>query len=248
MNETFIPKGAPPPQQSTQGDMPIEVKAQVEMSRVTADSRFLTHVQRAAQIQQLERFREIETQEQYDQAIGVFSAAKDTLRELEELRKEYVAYPTKVVSMINGLFRQVRDGLERSKAHIGVLIDKKKMLDEAAARRAAEEAAKQAPEDREVEDGVTAVAVEPTPVVEPSNVVESSRGEKVHTRVTEELEIVNLGAFLKACGSKAKKNEWLVPHVEEIVSVNLNKLRALMKENGKRSVDGVRVNKKRTTV
>ena len=230
----------------------LELKASMEVAKVAGNPALLGLIGRSTQLAQWKNFKLIENQVQYDQAIDAFSATKIVLKELEDLRHGVVDFPTKVVSLVNGLFKSVRDGVEKSKVHIGGIINVKKQSDAAAAQRAADAAAlaavDQTPQVVTNVSGENVVEFEPPPIQVPSNVVESAKGAKVHTRTDTEVSITNLELFLKAVVSKNKRNLWLSENAAGLVNVNLTVLKKLIAENGKKKVDGVSIEKVERTV
>jgi len=233
--EEFIPNGV-----DTGGNtlMPVEVRASMELVKVTQDARMLGVIQAATRLAQLRQFGKIETQEQYDQAIDAFSAVKEALKTAEFIRHEYVDFPTTVVKLTNDFFRSVKDNLESTKAHLSQIIQAKKSADEAAAKRATEELAGMGPVVKTGSDGVTTVEIEPNIEI-PKNVVMSAKGAKVHTRRDTVVKVVDLRAFLKAAMSKSTRNIWLNEGIEELVEVKVGVLKRLIIENKRSKVPGV---------
>lgn len=233
-------------------ELSIEVKASLELVKVTQDAVLLQMISQATQLQQLRQFHKIETQAQYDQAIDAFDACKKLIAEWEAKRHWFVDYPTKVVDLINGFFRTVKDGMTATKTHLGKLIDARKLQDIEAANRAQvatnEAAAAQITTGEPPENGMGIVQLEPTPVQMPSNVVTSARGAKVHTRKDTVLQMKDLQEFLKACTSKSARNLWLSENAEKLVVVNLAALKQLMKENEKKVVPGIEVVEERKVI
>jgi len=245
MND-FIPAAAPVvPQQTT------DQQATIEFAKVAGDQRLIVLMQQSAQLSLFLPFKKIETLEQYDQAIDAFTASKKTIKDLETLRHSAVDYPTKLVKMINGLFKQIRDGIERSKNHLGLIINAKKQADDALAKAAEieAEAKRQAaidagvpviPEVIDAGDGVGEVQMEGNviPVI-PSNTVESARGAKVHTRKDIEVEVVDLKLFLKTLASKNQRYEWFTDEAESLIEVKIGPLKALHKANSAKKIPGL---------
>ena len=227
-------------------------QANVQFAQVAADQRLLNLMQASAQLQLFQQFKVIETQAQYDQAIDAFTAAKGKIKELEDLRKGVVAVPTKFVQMVNNLFKQIRDGISRSKDHLGDIIDAKKQKDLQAAELAAKEAAEKVKEgEPEVveEDGVGVVQMgegEQTPP--PSNVIKSAKGAKVHTRKDILVEVVDIPLFLKTLSSKNKRYGWFTEKADDLVEVKLGVLKQLVKDNRQKKIPGVKVKEITKTV
>jgi len=212
----------------------------MELARVTADSRLLRIIQTATTLKVLEQYKVIETQEQYDQAIDAFEALKQAIKDAEAIRKDAVAFPTRITQLINGFFKPIRDGIEKTKDHVGVLIQRKKSADAEAAQRAQEAAVAQAQATGEaaVVDGV--VQFDDTVPV-PGNVVESAKGAKVHTRTHDTLEITDLVVFLKACISKSPRYSYLAGNINEIVAVNTGLVLKIAKEKKVKKVPGCEI-------
>lgn len=277
MNDNFIPNGQQgqvvPVQNIPQiTELPLEVKVQMKVGEAASDVRVMDIIKDSAKLKQLKNFTKIETTEQYDQAIDCFNLAKERLTEAERLRHEYVDLPTMVSRSINAFFKTIRDGLESSKGHIGVLIDKKKQKDEEEQRKIREEAEKERVKKEaellkaqelkakmQEEDGVDGeeeVIVpdfqeESLPKVppEPSNVVSSEKGAKVHTRTTEVYEVEDLLAFLKGVVSNAKRMEWFTKYRDEVVTVNLAVVKKIDQENkGRKAIPGIKKRVERKTV
>ena len=231
----------------------LELKASMEVAKVAGNPALLGLIKRSTQLAQWKNFKLIENQVQYDQAIDAFNEAKSILKDAEDLRHGVVDFPTKVVSLVNALFKSVRSGVEGCKGHIGGIINVKKQADAAAAQRAADAAAavmekEQVPQVVEDATGQSVVQFEPPPVEVPSNVVESAKGAKVHTRTDTVVEITDLVEFLKAVVSRNKRNVWLNENAGELVGVNLSVLKKLIAENNKKSVPGVAIRKETRTV
>jgi hypothetical protein len=164
--------------------------------------------------------------------------------------------------MVNALFKQVRDGMLKSKDHVGRLIDvrkgeiereflRKKAEAEEQERERLEKIKKGEKQDvvtEEVTEGIEKVQMEIKIPDAPENTVVSTRGAKVHTRQTESLEIIDLAAFLKLLVSKDRRNGWLVEKRGELVKIDTGLLQKLMKENKKAKVGGVKVVKDTKTV
>jgi len=220
------------------------IQANAQFAQVAADQRLLSLMQASAQLQLFQQFKKIETQAQYDQAIDAFTAAKEKIKDLEDLRKSVVAVPTKFVQMVNNLFRQIRGGIEKSKEHLGDIIDAKKQMDLQAAELAAKEASEKIKEgEPEVveEDGVGTVQMgEGGQTPPPSNVVESARGAKVHTRKDILVEVVDLKLFLKTLSSKNKRYEWFTEKADDLIDVKLGVLKQLVKDNRQKKIPGVK--------
>jgi len=242
MNEDFVPVG-----QGSTTSAPIvtnkEMEANLELAKAASDTRLLNLIQSASVLKQLKQFARIETQQQYDQAIDAFNSTKELVKDVEKIRHEYVDFPTSVAKLINGFFKPIRDGIESTKDHLGKIIDAKKRVDFDAAKALAKQQREKAaeigePVTVETSDGVREIVIG-ADVLPPNNVVSSAKGAKVHTRIGKEVKIVDLVAFLKACVSKAERNQWLAEHVESLVTVNESALLSLIKEGGKKKVPGV---------
>lgn len=230
-----------------QAEPNTDMLAAGKLAEVAGDQRFIAICQQSAQLSVFQQFKTIETPEQYDQAIDAFDASKKAVKDLEALRHTVVDYPTKFIKLVNGLFKQIRDGLEVSKKHLGVIINSKKAADEEAAQAAIEEQKDQTDGEAIVnEDGVVQMGDEP--ILPPSNTVESARGAKVHTRKDIEVEIEDMTAFLKALVSKNARYGWFVSVKEELIEVKIGALKRLIKDNGGKKIPGVKVTKVTKTI
>lgn len=249
--EDFIPKTVE--QTALDNTKKAELMANMELAKVTADQSFLAIIRKAStwKLAVQQSPKAIETTADFDTAINAFDEMKEELKSLETMRKGYVAFPTKVVGMVNGLFRTVRDDIEGSKLFLGNLIQAKKSADEEAVRRAQEEAAEKAaagetpaPVEQEVSDGIGKVEFESPAPEMPANTVESSRGAKVHTRTDIGVEVEDLKEFLKVLVSKEERHKWLTDNVAEIVTINIGTVKRLLKENDrKKKVKGLKIEK-----
>ena len=237
MNEIFVPIGQ---ENVKPTPMTTELKANLELAKVLQDNTMLALIQRTTQLKQLQQFNVIETDVQYSQAIDSFDLTKKTIKELENIRHEYVDFPTKVTQLINNFFRDIRVGVEKTKRHLGIIIDKKKQAD-----------VKQAEREQKLHEETGAVVVD-TPdedvkqvvmdkpeVVLPENVIKSERGAKVHTRSDTSVEIIDFAAFLKVCAGKNKRFKCFQSHKEELININHSVLKRLVKDGKKRSVPGL---------
>ena len=254
MNEQFIP---------IQKMDSLEVRANIEYAKAAGDPAFLEFLQLQVKWQPIEgNLKKLAGDEDLNKAVDLFDEMKVAIKNLDDLRLQHVAFPTKVVSMVNSLFKQVRDGMLKSKDHVGRLIDvRRQEVEREFQRKKAEaeeqerkrlEAAKKGEVGEvvveEVATGVEKVQMEIQVPDAPENTVVSTRGAKVHTRSTESVEIVNLEAFLKLVVSKDKRNGWLVERRKDLITIDTNLLGKLMRDNKKNKVKGVRVEKVTKTV
>lgn len=232
-----------------------DTKANMELVTVINDARIANILQWDAYLKQFQSFKKIETPEQYTQTIEAFDAAKERLKELEGLRHMYVDYQTKVVGLKNGYFRQVREGLERSKGHLGGLIQKKKDEDLAAAmrQREAEEALieEQGSVEQVLEDGMNLVQTSGSePVTQiPGNVVETSSGARVHSRETLTVTVYDKKELIKAAIGTNKRFGYLQEVFDEMVEINTAVLKRAIKGKAKiKKVPGVEFEKGKRVV
>lgn len=230
-----------------------ELKANIELAKAAVDPAFLAFVQKQIFWDQNrpntpDRIPDDETEKNM---VGLFDEMKQALKELEQLRLRYVAFPTKVVNMINGLFRQTRQGIEKNKTFVGGLIarrqeEKRQAYErELAAQQAKEaEGVRQEPIFQQNGEGVGRVQFE-TPAPEaPPNTVSSDKGAKVTMRSDLEVEVVDLRDFLKALVSKEQRGQWLSGEYEKLVTINMGPLKQLLKDNPtKRKVKGLKITK-----
>lgn len=110
-----------------------EMQINLEMAKCASSTEFLSIVKKQVdwQREKIATPARITTQEELQAAVQVFDEMKRTLNELEKIRLAKVAFPTKIVNMINGLFRQVKIGIRDSKDFIGGKIAKKQAEDQA---------------------------------------------------------------------------------------------------------------------
>ena len=257
MSEEFVATNRTQPLVEVQTVNNEEIRVAGEIAKVAGDVRVMNVVRLGAQLAQLRKFKKIENQEQYEQAIDAFGALKDGLKDLEETRHHYVDFPTKLVRYVNNFFKPIREDLENTKGHIGGLIDAKKLADQKAAEeeagKVAEEQAQKSPEERgqgEVVSVGDGQEMPLTPELEAAtrNVVTSARGVSVHTRQREVCVIENLEDFLRQCVSRSERNKWLVEEIGSLITVDTVRLAKLLREAGKRRLKGVRIEMVRTTV
>jgi hypothetical protein len=252
MNDDFVSNNPTPPVTPVilTPEQSLELRANMELVKPATDSRFIDIMTKQIHWkgQHAATPAAIADDKQYKHAIDIFDEMKKQNKALEELRKEYVAFPTKVVSMINGLFKTVRDSIDLSRGIVGKLIQDKKSADEKAALllvAQAEEKAKAGElESSEIDDGVSKVDFEPTLPELPGNVVESGSGAKVHTRTSLSVEVMDLGEFLKIMTSKQNRLFWLTDHLAEVVKIDIPALSRILKENPtKRKINGLKIEK-----
>jgi len=245
MTEQFVPmnKGENLPAAATS----LETRASQELAKVLQDGRVLQLMQYTATLHQLLPVTAIENQSQYDQVIDAFDSAKKLINLVEERRVEFVGFPTKVVKLINDMFKQIKGNVAIAKDHFGALIEAKKQFDAAVFKRAHEEAGPQEPHVIEGEDGVGVVDFDNTPP-EPSNVVTSARGAKTHSRSDIEVTIIDPVALLKVIVSKNKRYADINAAVGELVEIKIGPLKRLIKEGKRRSLPGVKIEQTSKTV
>lgn len=229
-----------------------EMKANIELAKVSAEPGFLGLVQQQISWRGVcGSLVKVENAEGAKALTDHFDGMKKDLKALETLRLSKVAFPTKVVRMINGLFKQVKDGIESDKGKVGGLIADWNVRETERVERLRREVEEQK-EKGEVqvtkeeagEDGVGKVQFG-TPVPDlPGNVVESARGAKVQMRSGLEVEVTDLGEFLKLLVSKSEGNKWISDAKAELITVNVNVMAKLLKANPKRrNVKGLRIKK-----
>lgn len=235
-----------------------ELRANMELGKAASDAKFMSIVRKGAgwQAQKAATPAKIENDEQYGTATALVKDMKATLKSLEEVRLEYVAFPTKVVNMINGLFRQTRQSIEGQKDLLGKLIARRDNELEQERQRKLEEAAKlNEGKAAEVDDGVSKVQFAPgggengKAYEAPPNLpgVESGRepsGPQIAKVQDYAVEVVDLVKFLKQLVSKGKGNVWISDRAEELVTVNIEAVKEAMRENpSKRGIGGLKITK-----
>ena len=260
-NEQFVPKNdvdrlAPAIEPIMPAVQPpadaVGMQANVALAETTTDVRVTNILQLSTKLRQLQQFKRITDQTQYDQAIDAFNLTRDKIKEIDAIRHEHVDLETMTVKLKNQFFKSIKDDLERTKAHLGGIIDKKKREDGEAAERAQDEAKAKIESGETVvveKDGVGEVVFDLSETVSPpENVVTSSRGASVQTRTDLGVEVTDLTEFLKTCVSKNKRNLWLSGNVAQFIEIKLTPLKALIKENKKASVPGLTLEQTRRTV
>lgn len=245
MNDKFVPAntGAGDPTSPEA----LEAKANVELAKVLQDQRIAQIMQYTATLHQLLPVTAIENQTQYDQVIDAFDSSKKLIKLVEERRLSFVQFPTKVIKLVNNLFKQLRENVEIAKNHFAALIEAKKQFDAQVYERTHLEGATHDPQVTTSEDGVGTVefADEQQP---PSNVVTSAKGAKTHSRTDVEIEIVDLPAFLKLVAGKNKRYEDLQANINQLIEVKMNVLKKLVKEGNRKSLPGLEIKRVSKTV
>jgi len=234
-----------------------ELRANMELARAASDARFMAIVKKGAGWAGMRAATpsKIENDEQYGTATALVKDMKSTLDTLEEVRLEYVAFPTKVVNMVNGLFRQTRQSIVGQRDFLTKLIARRdNELEQERARKLAEAARLNEGTAAPLDDGVAKVQFAPgggesgrAYVAPPTfdNGVESTRpasGPQTVKVQEYEVEVVDLVKFLKQLVSKGKGNAWLADRAAELVSVNVEAVKEAMRANpSKRGIPGLKI-------
>ena len=214
--------------------------AQAEYAKVLQDGRVLELMTYIGTLYQLSNVTAIENQVQYDQVIDAFDSSKKLLKLIDERRIEIVGFPTKTISLINGLFKQLKENVDKVKGHFSALIESKKAFDKAQFDMGTAETLSQEPQVVESDDGVSTVAFAGEQEA-PSNVVKSARGAKTHSRTDIEIEVTDLVAFLKVVVSSNKRYADFNAAASELVEVKVGVLKRLIKEGKRRKLPGVKI-------
>lgn len=228
--------------------IPLDMLANQELTKVLADGRVLQLMQYTATLHQLLPMTVIENQSQYDQVIDAFDSAKKLINLVEERRVEFVGFPTKVVKLINDLFKQMKGNVEIAKNHFGALIEAKKQFDAAIYARSQADGVTKEPQIVPSSEGVGKVDFGGESISPPSNVVSSAKGAKTHSRGDIEVTIIDLEAFLKVVVSKNKRYAEFNAAIGELVEVKIGPLKKLIKDGKKRTVPGVKIEATSKTV
>lgn len=244
MSEEFVPTGGGNQQASAVVGKPsMEALAQQEYAKVLQDSRIAKIMQNTAILHQLLPMTVITNQTEYDQVIDAFDSAKKMIQYTEKCRVEIVGFPTKVIKMINELFKQLKGNVTIAKDHLGALIDAKKKFDKQMI-----EAGVQAVEDKPLEEGVTKINIEGDLDEKPNNVVSSAKGAKVHTRTGLSVTIMDKVALLKMLVSKNKRYAPFTEALDDIVEINIGPLKKIIKENNRQKLPGLKIEQTSRTV
>ncbi len=219
--------------------------AQTEYAKVLQDGRVLELMTYIGTLYQLSNVTVIENQVQYDQVIDAFDSSKKLTKLIDERRIEIVGFPTKTISLINGLFKQLKENVDKVKKHFSLLIEAKKVFD-----KAQFDMGQQQPEEPQVvksDDGVGTVAFAGDQEA-PGNVVKSARGAKAHSRTDIEIEVTDTIAFLKVVVSSNKRYADFNAAASELVEIKMGVLKRLVKEGNRRKLPGVKIEQVSKTV
>lgn len=164
--------------------------------------------------------------ENYEIALRYFTAAKIGLKQFEELRKKHVDVPTKLVRLINDMFRSPREELEKIKKHFSRLVgehERKK-----AEEKYQEDLARHKERALEIDSGDTEGGLKTVPVK--CDPVTDANDNKIQIRETLEVTVLNPETLLKAILSMSKKN---IPFTADLITINYPALRKLAKNQTK---------------
>lgn len=249
--DNFIPAKIEQP-----APQPPEVQAQIQLAGVTADPQFSTLLKASAMwLQVLTTVPRINNDQDYQNALELFTKVKRAIDAKENFRHSVVDVPTKFVRLVNDMLRPLGDNFEKVKGHLSRIIsdwDAIKRREAEEAQRKADEAhaAQQeqpaAPESADAEiPGPPAegkVQIDPPEVAAPPTTVKTESGQ-VQMREFVEIEITDKIALLKAIVSKAERNEI---YTTELVSFNEPGLKKLCE--GRRKIPGVKWERKKKAV
>jgi uncharacterized membrane-anchored protein YhcB (DUF1043 family) len=232
-----------------------EMQATIKLAEVTADSRVLQLIKVNALWQQvLTTVKKIKTPEEYNNAVELFDKVKKALKAKEEIRHEYVDFPTKFAALVNTMFRPMGEGFEKVKAHLSKVIsdyDRREREKVEAERKAAEEAQKkqeaaESPTEEVVESssgvGILVQMDIPMPPEVPT-VHKTPTGARVQMRETLECELTDPIKLLKAIVSVAERNK---VYSLDLIEFKMPAIRKLCE--GKRKIPGVKWERVRKAV
>ncbi len=220
-------------------ELPLDIRASLEVAKVTMDQTVLGLIQLETQVKQLRQFHQIENDVQKSQTEQILLTCKKGVESLEGLRHKYVDFPTKVVDLTNAFFKPVRDGFQQTKDHAEKLLAKRKEAETQAAQRAQENV-----QTHVVTGGGESVVPVEQNIPLPGNVVLSTRGAGGVRQASDkqiEVKVVDLQAFLKACTSKNERLIWLSQRAGEFVDIRTEKLKMYILQQHKRKIPGLEI-------
>lgn len=221
--------------------------ANLELGKASADPNFLQIVMKQTEWRTMNLPKRIEDDGQMKLMQNLFGEMKTKLNELEKIRLSKVSFPTKVVNLINSLFRQVREGIKKDQDFVGNLISTRheELKREADAVKQEMEQIQEGPavlQSNAIDVGIGKFQFDPQNIAPPEKTVITEDGVKVRMREDVEITVINLGDFLKSLVSQADGNKWLNEAAVELVSVNTQAIKKLLKENpGKRKIPGLKI-------
>jgi hypothetical protein len=230
-----------------------ELKANLELAKAASDARFLMIVGKQVKWMQdkANTPANIADDANYAQAIAVVKDMKSTLKSLEEIRLSYVAFPTKVIDMINGLFRQTKRGIEENMTFLSRMAQKWDDEKERERQRKLEEARKLNEEQNppasiqsEPVDGVSKVSF--TEIPPAPNTVTSTKDVILAKKETDfEITVLDKVEFMRLLTSRALNQCWITEHAADLIAIDFEKLKEILRNNPtKRKVAGLKVTKK----
>lgn len=202
-----------------------------QVTQIAQDSTFSYAVTRIAELSRMQRvILEVTDKEGAEVATKHFEAAKKWLKAWEALRKDKVEVPTRIVSIINDMFRAPRKRLEAAKKHFSVVLGKYEAAQRQKAIAAQIEAAKKA--ETEIID------ITPDTPREAFNERKEIKTPKTSIRIREasEITIINKAELVKAIISIQKKNAHLTL---DLLDVNMSALKKAVA--GKKSIPGCKI-------
>lgn len=237
LNENVpVSAGATLPQPKT-----AEQLAQNKLVQVMSGDRFVNILAMTALYQQsMTTVKAIETEADRVNAVSIFDAVKQAIKDADDYRLEIVGPYKKFSGMVDAQFRTIKGQLTGVKDHYGAIIAdwkrKEKAIHEAKMAEA-EANAPTGPVETEVDDGITKIQTQPELPLEPEATTRTSTGAKATVREFEVCKVVDAMALLKAIVSKGERNQ---PFMEELVEFRIGKIKELKKTLGaRRKVPGV---------
>ena len=251
MEEEFVLKNVENGSMVAKGNYTEEnqqlLAASLELGKASADPDFLQIVKKQTEWRTMNLPKRIEDEGQMTLMQNLFGEMKVKLNELEKIRLSKVSFPTKVVNLINGLFRQVREGIKKDQDFVGSLISTRhdELKREAEAAKQEMEQVQEGPavlQPNAIDSGVGKFQFDPQNIAPPEKTMVTEGGVKVQMREDVEITVINLGDFLKSLVSQAEGNKWLNEAAGELVSVDVQAVKRLLKANpGKRKIPGLKI-------
>ena len=231
MTEQFLPTA------NESGALPAPVDptiaAQLKLAKVTQRPEVLSIIQASALWQQAAKdVKQIETEQDYQTALKLFTDAKAAFKYAEDLRHGIVDVPTKFSKLVNDMFRPLKTTLKGVIDHFSSLTSAYFAMKEREAAEQAKEAEKveEGPVEVVDGDGVGKVEMEAPVAAPPATTVRTGSGQ-VQMRTYLEAEVDDPLALLKAIVSKGEKNEI---YTVDMVEFKLPVIKAMIEENPKR--------------
>lgn len=186
-----------------------------EMQIVASRPDFLKLVQEISEYESQVHKVKVKDEETNQAASEALVAVRSTGKDLEDLRKNIVAYPNKVVKTVNDTFRGLKASVDKVSGIIQQEIGGYRRKVEEEARKAAEEAAKQ-----EIQPTEAGEEVKPPIPPPPVNTTKTESGGAVYEVEVMKFEVIDEVKLVKAALDSRSKN---VPM--GIVQINESALR-----------------------